>query len=88
MKKLLTLIAILVSVSFAEEMDMDGRMIPTFTIPKGDTNFSFNRESEIKKITLNDSSVVIRREMAKVKNPTFKIVSVAMNGETKNYGME
>jgi len=87
MKKMLALIAILVSVSFAEEME-DGRIIPTFTIPKGDTNWNLDRQTEIKKITLNDSSVVIRREMAKVKNPTFKIVSVAMNGETKNYGME
>ena len=88
MNKLLTLIAILVSVSFAEEMDMDGRMIPTFTIPKGDTNWNLDRQTEIKKITLNDSSIVIRREMAKVKNPTFKITSIAMNGEHKNYGME
>ena len=81
MNKILTLLAILVSSIFAE--DMDDRVVPDFkiTIPKGDTNFNFNREVEIKKITLNDSDIVIKREMVKVEKPNYKLVSNTYNGE-------
>jgi uncharacterized protein YaiL (DUF2058 family) len=63
---------------------MDDRIIPDFKIqlPKGDTNFNFQREVEIKKITLNDSSLTTREKVAIV-NPTFKI-----NKDGKQFGME
>ena len=88
MNKFLTLIAILVSSIFAE--DMDDRIVPDFkiSIPKGDTNFNFNREVEIKKITLNDSDIAIKREMVKVEAPKYNINSKNYNGEKIGMYME
>lgn len=88
MIKLASIILVITSSIFAEE-GFEDRIVPDFTIKvqKGDTNFNFNREVEIKKITLNEKEIKTR-EMEKVKNPTFKIVSVAMNGEKNQMGME
>jgi uncharacterized protein YaiL (DUF2058 family) len=88
MFKLASIILVIATSVFAEDFDND-RVIPDFTIKiqKGDTNFNFSREVEIKKITLNEKEIKTR-EMEKVKNPTFKIVSVAMNGEKNQMGME
>lgn len=88
MNKLLSLVLLFVSFSFADEMDMDGRMIPNFTIPKGDTNFNLSRQVEIKKITLNDTTLTTREKVACV-NPTYKMNVLNNNtGEVKTYGLE
>ena len=88
MNKLLAIVFLFVSFSFAEDMDMDGRLIPNFTIPKGDTNFNLSRQVEIKKITMNDSTITTREKVAIV-NPTYKMNSVnVVTGETKHYGLE
>lgn len=89
MKKLLTIVFLfLATFSYSDEMDMDGRMIPNFTIPKGDTNFNLSRQVEIKKITLNDSTINTREKVA-VLNPTYKMNVLNNNtGEVKTYGLE
>lgn len=85
--------ALLVSVSvssFADEMDMDGRMIPNFSIsiPKADTNFSISRQESIKKITLNESKITTRDLVAQAA-PTYKMSTTnIITGEVKTYGME
>jgi uncharacterized protein YaiL (DUF2058 family) len=82
MNKFFAIIFVLVSSIFAD--DMDDRIIPDFkiSIPKGDTNFSFNREIEIKKITINDSAITTREKVAIV-NPSFQL-----NKDGKMFGME
>lgn len=88
MKKIASILILVVASVFAEDFDND-RAIPDFNIKvqKGDTNFNFSREVEIKKITLNEKEIKTR-EMEKVHTPKFKMVSVAMNGEKNQMGME
>ena len=87
MIKLASIILVIATSIFAEDFDND-RVIPDFTIKvqKGDTNFNFSREVEIKKITLNEKEIKTR-EMEKIKAPKFQIVSVA-NGEKTQMNME
>lgn len=88
MNKIIAILVLAFSFSFADDFDMDGRMIPTFTIPKADTNFNLSREVEIKKVTLNDSTLTTREKVALV-NPSFKITSHnVLTGEVKNMEME
>lgn len=89
MKKVITILVLAFGFSFAGDFDMDGRMIPDFkiNIQKGDTNFNKERNVEIKKVTFNDSSLVIEKKTEK--NPTFKISQVnIITQSTTQYGME
>jgi hypothetical protein len=87
MFKLASIVLVIASSIFAEE-GFEDRIVPDFTIKvqKGDTNFNFSREVEIKKITLNEKEIKTR-EMEKIKAPKFQIVSVA-NGEKTQMNME
>lgn len=88
MKKVISILVLAFGFVCAEDFDND-RVIPTFniTIPKGDTNFSSNRQSEVRKITFNDSSVIVDKKNEKA--PTFKISSInIINQNVSNYGME
>ena len=80
--KFLVFLFLLSSSLFAEEME--DRFIPDFKIqlPKGDTDFSFNREIEIKKVTLNDSAITTRGKVA-IANPSF-----TLNKNNNHFGLE
>lgn len=89
MKKVIAILVLAFGFSFADDFDMDGRMIPDFkiNIQKGDTDFNIDRQVNIQKITFNDSSIVIDKKVEKV--PTFKISQVnIINQNVSNYGME
>ena len=73
-----------------EGFDMDGRIVPDFSIkvPIKSDSISFSRDVEIKKVAMNDTKINTR-ESVKVESPKFQIGGVwDINGEVRKAFLE
>ena len=73
-----------------EDFDMDGRIVPDFSIkvPIKSDSISFSRDVEIKKVAMNDTKINTR-ESVKVESPKFQIGGVwDINGEVRKAFLE